>query len=53
VPGYFVVAGGTLFTMGPLFSRLAAELLTTGMTSYPVEIFHPERFGRARSVPRL
>ena len=53
VPGYFVVAGGTLFTMGPLFSRLAAELLTTGTTSYPVEIFHPERFGRARSVPRL
>ena len=53
VPGYFVVAGGTLFTMGPLFSRLAAELLTTGKTSYPVDIFHPERFGRARSVPRL
>jgi glycine/D-amino acid oxidase-like deaminating enzyme len=53
VPGYFVVAGGTLFTMGPLFSRLTAELLTTGTTSYPVEIFHPERFGRARSVPRL
>ena len=35
------------------FSRLAAELMTTGSTSYPVDIFHPERFGRARSVPRL
>ena len=53
VPGYYVVAGGTLFTMGPLFSRLLAELMTTGTTSYPVDIFHPERFGRARSVPRL
>jgi glycine/D-amino acid oxidase-like deaminating enzyme len=53
VPGYFVVAGGTLFTMGPLFSRLVAELMTTGRTSYPVDIFHPDRFGRARSVPRM
>ena len=52
VPGYFVVAGGTLFTMGPLFSRLAAELMTTGRTSYPVDIFHPERFGFARSMSR-
>jgi glycine/D-amino acid oxidase-like deaminating enzyme len=53
VPGYYVVAGGTLFTMGPLFSRLLAELVTTGTTSYPVDIFHPERFGRARSASRL
>ena len=53
VPGYYVIAGGTLFTMGPLFSRLAAELMTTGKTSYPVDIFHPERFGRALGVPRL
>lgn len=53
VPGYYVIAGGTLFTMGPLFSRLLAELMTTGKTSYPVDIFHPERFGRARSVARL
>ena len=51
-PGHFVVAGGTLFTMGPLFSRLAAELMTTGRTSYPVDIFHPERFGFARSMSR-
>jgi glycine/D-amino acid oxidase-like deaminating enzyme len=52
VPGYYVIAGGTLFTMGPLFSRLGAELITTGTTSYPVDIFHPERFGRGRSVQR-
>ena len=52
VPGYYVVAGGTLFTMGPLFSRLLAELMTTGATSYPVDIFHPERFGRTRRSPR-
>lgn len=53
VPGYYVVAGGTLFTMGPLFARLASELLTTGRTSLPVDIFQPERFGRATAVPSL
>ena len=46
VPGYFIVAGGTLFTMGPLFARLIAELMTTGKTSYPMDIHHPERFAR-------
>lgn len=50
VSGYFVLTGPTLFTMGPLFARLAAELLTTGTTSFPVDIYHPRRFG-APSVP--
>lgn len=45
VPGYYVLAGGTLFTMGPLFARLAAELLTAGTTSFPVTCYHPDRFG--------
>ena len=45
VRGYYVLAGGTLFTMGPLFARLATELLTTGTTSYPVSAHHPDRFG--------
>ena len=42
---YYVLTGGTLFTMGPLFARLAAELLTTGTTSFPVDRYHPARFG--------
>jgi glycine/D-amino acid oxidase-like deaminating enzyme len=47
VPGYFVVSGGTLFTLGPLFARLACELFTRGKTSFPVEVYHPDRFAAA------
>jgi glycine/D-amino acid oxidase-like deaminating enzyme len=47
VPGYFVVSGGTLFTLGPLFARLACELFTRGKTSFPVEVYHPDRFSAA------
>jgi glycine/D-amino acid oxidase-like deaminating enzyme len=50
VPDYYVLTGGTLFTVGPLFARLAAELLRTGTTSLPVTAFHPSRFAVAVSV---
>lgn len=48
VPGYYILSGGTLFTMGPLFARLAAELLAGRTTTFPVNIYHPERFPIAR-----
>ena len=44
VPDYYILSGGTLFTMGPLFARLAAELLSGRKTTFPVSIYHPERF---------
>jgi glycine/D-amino acid oxidase-like deaminating enzyme len=50
VPNYYVLTGGTLFTVGPLFARLSAELLRTGATSMPVTAFHPSRFATAVSV---
>jgi sarcosine oxidase subunit beta len=51
VPGYFVLSGGTLFTVGPLFARLTAELLSTGRTSMPVDVYDPRHFGtRVASV---
>jgi glycine/D-amino acid oxidase-like deaminating enzyme len=48
VPGYYILSGGTLFTMGPLFARLAAELLGGRKTTFPVNIHRPERFPIAR-----
>jgi glycine/D-amino acid oxidase-like deaminating enzyme len=44
VPGYYILSGGTLFTMGPLFARLAAEMLSGRNTTFPVNIYHPGRF---------
>lgn len=43
-PGYYILSGGTLFTMGPLFARLAAEMLSGRKTTFPVDIYHPNRF---------
>lgn len=48
VPGYYILSGGTLFTMGPLFARLAAELLAGRKLSFPVSIHQPERFPISR-----
>lgn len=32
------------FTMGPLLGQLLGELISTGSTSRPIELFNPERF---------
>jgi glycine/D-amino acid oxidase-like deaminating enzyme len=49
MPGLYVLAGGMLFTLGPLYARLMAELMVDGSTSLPITIHDPARF--ARRVP--
>jgi len=47
-PNVYCVAcarGG--FTLGPLFGQLLGELIATGRTSRPIDIFNPGRFGHA------
>jgi sarcosine oxidase subunit beta len=36
------------FTLGPLFGQLLGELITTGKTSRPIDLFNPGRFGDAQ-----
>jgi sarcosine oxidase subunit beta len=47
VPGFFVAGGGMLFTLGPLYARLVAELMVDGRASLPVTIHAPVRFMRS------
>ena len=42
------VRGG--WTLGPLFGRLAAELVATGRASLPIAAFAPGRHARERRV---
>jgi glycine/D-amino acid oxidase-like deaminating enzyme len=45
VPGFFVVfPGDGGFTLGPVIGRLAAELVSSGKTSIPIEPFAIQRF---------
>lgn len=43
-PGFFVAAGGSGFTLGPVYASLLAELITTGRTSLDISAFRPSRF---------
>ena len=49
VPGFHILGGGMLFTLGPLYARLMAELMVSGSTSLPITLHDPARF--ARRVP--
>lgn len=43
-PGFFVIGGGSAFTLGPTYAALVAELIVTGKTSLSVEDYTPRRF---------
>lgn len=43
-PGFYILTGGALVTLGPLFAMLIAELISTGNTSLPVNYQRPELF---------
>ncbi len=45
LPGIFMAAGGSSFTLGPTYARLIAELISGGRASMPLGLYHPERFG--------
>jgi glycine/D-amino acid oxidase-like deaminating enzyme len=46
VPGAYVISGGMLFTLGPLYAKLVVEQMTTGKPSMPLHIHDPARFVR-------
>jgi glycine/D-amino acid oxidase-like deaminating enzyme len=43
-PGVYVAAGGSSFTLGPTYARLLAELICTGRSALPLDVYRPERF---------
>ena len=47
LPGIFIAAGGSSFTLGPTYARLISELIASGRASMPIGLYHPERFGHA------
>jgi sarcosine oxidase subunit beta len=50
LPGIFIAAGGSSFTLGPTYARLIAELMSAGSTTLPLELYRPERFAVARQL---
>lgn len=44
LPGVFIAAGGSSFTLGPTYARLVSELMDGTMPSMPVQPYHPGRF---------
>jgi sarcosine oxidase, subunit beta len=50
LPGIFIAAGGSSFTLGPTYARLIGELISSGHASMPIGLYHPERFGRSQNV---
>lgn len=44
-PGYYVATGGSGFTLGPVYAKLIAELMTVGRPSYDISLYSPGRFG--------
>lgn len=42
--GFYILTGGALVTLGPLFAMLMAEFVATGRTSLPVNYQRPELF---------
>lgn len=50
LPGIFIAAGGSSFTLGPTYARLIAELMSAGSTTLPLELYRPERFTLAGQV---
>jgi len=52
LPGIFIAAGGSSFTLGPTYARLISELISSGRASMPMGLYHPERFGQANAGPQ-
>jgi len=44
LPAYYVVGGGSGFTLGPAFASIVAEQIATGGTDFPVALYSPNRF---------
>jgi glycine/D-amino acid oxidase-like deaminating enzyme len=49
LPGVFVAAGGSSFTLGPTYARLIGELICRGTASLPTACYCPDRFVRPLS----
>jgi sarcosine oxidase subunit beta len=47
LPGVFIAAGGSSFTLGPTYARLIAELICLGTASMPTDCYRPDRFVQA------
>ena len=43
-PDLFMAAGGSSFTLGPTYARLLSELICTGRSALPLDIYQPNRF---------
>ena len=50
VPGFYILAGGMLFTLGTLYARLVAELIARGSAALPISIHDPARFTKNASA---
>lgn len=44
LPGVFIAAGGSSFTLGPTYARLVSEVMTAGQASMPLQLYRPDRF---------
>jgi glycine/D-amino acid oxidase-like deaminating enzyme len=44
LPGVFIAAGGSSFTLGPTYARLVSELMAAGQASMPLQLYRPDRF---------
>jgi glycine/D-amino acid oxidase-like deaminating enzyme len=44
LPGVFIAAGGSSFTLGPTYARLVGELMALGQPSLSLERYRPDRF---------
>jgi sarcosine oxidase, subunit beta len=44
LPGVFIAAGGSSFTLGPTYARLVSELMSSGQASMPLQLYRPDRF---------
>ena len=47
LPGVFIAAGESSFTLGPTYARLVSELICLGQASMPLHLYRPSRFERA------
>lgn len=46
MPGVFIAAGESSFTLGPTYARLVSELICRGQASMPLHLYRPGRFER-------
>ncbi len=44
MPGVFIAAGESSFTLGPTYARLVSELICLGQASMPIGLYRPDRF---------